>query len=106
MPEPRVVVAKSLYSEKQTQTNKTKSLPIDVLGQFMRCYPAYTLDMARKVPHRVLHELIRQHRQQEINSKILDLRIALATLADQDGKLERATDLMQELTDDYERLER
>lgn len=100
----KVIVAKDIHP-KQTQ-KQTQTKAIDILGQFIWYYPAYTLEMARKLPSRVIHELIRQARQREVDKDILNLRIALSTLADEKGKLERATELMTELTNDYERLKR
>lgn len=102
----RVIVAKNIHETPTQKTNTNRTRAIDTLGQFMGYYPVYTLDMARQLPNRVVHELIRQARRREVSRDMMNLRITLSTLTDKDGKLERAAELMTELSNDYERLER
>lgn len=103
--EPRVIVAKSIY-ESADKPPSSASLPIDILGKFMRYYPAYTLSEARRLPNRVVHELIRQACRDETLNRITELRISVAGIADENGKMTRYSELMKELLDSYEGLER
>ena len=104
----RVVVAKDIYSngnkDGEHQKSSGASLSIDILGQFIRRCPSYTLEAARKLPYRIVHELLRQSRREEISQDMMKIDIALSTGLS--SSEEYVSNLKEELMEKYDELKR